>query len=157
LLERIGTPPLNRRFGSDKDVVFDVQRPEQLEALERARHAQPGAAVSPETSYVPAFEHDPTSIGTAQPGQDIEKRCLSGAVRADQTRDGTRCHWNRYLLQGLHAAEADRDLSGLEQASTSSGASTDTDTDNSASTNTDHSVRGGSGHFRRHRRSSRPV
>ena len=61
-------------------------------------------------------EHHPPPIGTAHPGQDVEKSCLSCAVRADQTRDGTRGDGYGHFLQGLHTAETDRDLSGLEQA-----------------------------------------
>ena len=157
LLEGIRSPPLDSRLRSDEDVLLHVQRPEQLEPLERARHAEPGSTVRSETGYVPSTEHDPPSVRTPQAGEDVEKCGLSSSVRADQTRDRTGGHWNRHALKGLHSAEADRDLACLEQAGIIA-----VRTGVTCNRNRDRSVHDSSRHFRsrllrRHRRRSRQV
>ena len=64
---------------------------EQAQILERA--GDPGAHqfMRPQTTELLAFVADLTGVGAQEAGEQVERRCFAGPVRADQAGDPTAC------------------------------------------------------------------
>ena len=78
---------------------------EQADVLKRARNALDGAFRGPGVVHHLPFEHDLSGVGGEQPGDEIEQRCLAGAVGPDQRVDLTFGDVRAHLVQGVEAAE----------------------------------------------------
>jgi hypothetical protein len=76
-------------LGRRADVVEGRHRPEHLEALERAVHAEAGPPVGGRVRHVGTVEQHATGAGL-DARQGVERGGLPGAVGADQTDDGAR-------------------------------------------------------------------
>ena len=78
--------PAPAQLGPDEDVLARRQRPEQLEALERAGDAGLRPLVGPQPGDVVAAEPDPPRRGGLEPGDHVERGRLAGAVGPDEAR-----------------------------------------------------------------------
>ena len=73
--------PVPRAF-RDEEVLTRRHADEQLDALERARHAEAGPLVRRHAVEVATLERDAPAVGLQDPEQAVEERRLPGAVRA---------------------------------------------------------------------------
>ena len=71
----------------DEDVLDHSHPGEQAEILERAGDAGLDQRVRLAPADVAAPEHDLAAVGAQEPGQQVERGRLAGAVRADQPGD----------------------------------------------------------------------
>ena len=103
--------PAPAHLERDEHVLARGQAAERLEPLERARDAEPGAAVRAGAGDVGAVEPDVTAdVGRLQPGDHVEERGLARAVRPDEPGDAARPrHRDRRVVEREQAAERHRD------------------------------------------------
>jgi len=96
-------------------VVAHGQVGEDLDALERPADPEPGAQVGGQlVDGLPAEVH--AAGARAQlAAHAVEQRRLAGAVRAHEPDRLPRRHRQRHVVEGLHAAELDRDRPRFEQ------------------------------------------
>ncbi len=103
------------RVRADEDVVEDAHVRAELQVLEGARDAEPDDAVRRLAQQVLALVADGAAARLVEPRDDVERRRLPGAVRADQAGDLVLLHRQRKLVEGEDAAEASADVVDLEQ------------------------------------------
>ena len=98
----------------EHDVLAHREAEEQLELLERARQAHPGALRRRGPRDALSVEEDVANLGAQQTGQDPEERGLSRAVRTDEADDRRRRHRHAQFAERDEPAEADGDVAGLD-------------------------------------------
>ena len=64
-----------------------------------------------------AVHHELALVGLNDPGEDLDKRRLAGAVLADERVHGAGANGEGHLGDGLNAAVASRDAAQLDQRS----------------------------------------
>src|SRR5438067_3290885 len=111
--EREGVAPgmtVERDFCGHLQVLANRHPREDLEALERATHAETGTGERLELRDVVTGQVHDAGVGFVEAGERVEARCLAGSVRADERRDLARGYLERDCVQGDEATEALRDL-----------------------------------------------
>ena len=86
---RLPRPPAEG-VRADEHVLEHGHRAEQVDVLERARDPALDDAVGGVRSSDVAVELELARVGVVEPRDDVERRRLAGAVRADQTGDRAR-------------------------------------------------------------------
>src|SRR5690606_3401057 len=90
-------------------VVEHAEPGEQADVLEGARDAEPADAVRALAADLAAREDDAPRARRVDAGDDVERRCLAGAVRADQRHQLVRADAQVERGDGGESAEADGD------------------------------------------------
>ena len=101
-------------IGGEKQVFEDGQIREFARDLERADNTKLGNLVQREAGDVDAVEQDSPGVRRHQPGNDIQKRRLSGSVRPDQSRHETFLEVDGAVGQRRNPAEMLRDVQRCE-------------------------------------------
>ena len=117
LLHRTGRAVVGPAFadlGRCLDVLASGERTEHLEPLKGPRHAEVRSLVSASGGDVVALERDLPGGRRLQPGDHIERRGLARTVRPDEAGDPALIHAQADLVHGHVPAEADADLSRLQ-------------------------------------------
>ena len=110
--EQVGEQPAAAgvRFRRHHQVLFDRERAEQLEPLERTPHPQAGPIVGRPPRHVLPEEPHGTPHRVDGAGNGVEQRRLPGPVRADQADDAAGGDTQRHVVERPQPPEADRDL-----------------------------------------------
>ena len=105
------------RVRAHEHVLEHGHRPEELDVLERARDplAARSGAPARRRSDSPS-KLDLARVRLVEPRDDVERRRLAGAVRADQARDVPCSHVERHAVESDDASEAERDVPDGEQS-----------------------------------------
>src|SRR5215208_7874714 len=90
--------------------------PEELRRLEGAAEAEAGKAVRRQPDELDLIERHAPGIGPVEAGEQIERRCLPGAVRPDDAGDASGFSAKAQVLHGAHAAEAHGEILDLQPA-----------------------------------------
>src|SRR5262249_51054841 len=101
--------------GADEDVLEDGHRPEELDVLERPRDALADDARRRLAQERRAVERHRPRVRRVEPGDDVERGGLAGAVRADQPRDLPALDVERDAVESDDATEAKGDVLDSEQ------------------------------------------
>ncbi len=97
---------------ADHDVVERAHAEEDLQVLERAREAAPRQLLGHEAGDVLAGKPHPPLRRQVEAGHQVEQRGLAGAIRSDDREHQARLDRQAHVVDGLHAAEGDRQVLG---------------------------------------------
>jgi hypothetical protein len=100
---------------ADEHVVEHGHVRAELEILERAGDPQAHHAVRRLAQEVLSLVAHSAGVRLVQARDDVERRGLAGAVRADQSRDLALLHREGDLVECVDPAEAPTDVVDLEQ------------------------------------------
>ena len=99
----------------DHDVLQHGQPVEQRHVLERAGDAQVGDQMPRRRQNRYALEPDFALARLIQAAEAIEQRGLAGAIGADQSEDLSLLDIEGYVVEGNHAAKADRHATHVQK------------------------------------------
>src|SRR5215208_1486295 len=100
---------------ADEHVLADGHVREQREVLERPRDPTVHDAVRADAQHVVAVEDDATGVGPVHARDDVERRRLAGAVRADQADDLALSDAEADVVERDDAPEPQRDVLDVEK------------------------------------------
>src|SRR6185503_8486529 len=100
----------------DEEVLAGRHAGEQLDALERARDAEPRAPVRRDPREIAAVERHASRVGFRHSEQAVEERRLPGPVRTDQPDDLAFGDVEAHVVERGDTREGLRDAGGDEQA-----------------------------------------
>ena len=106
---------VRRDAGAEHDIVEHGHVAERPHDLVGQRETAADPRCGGIAGDIDAAERDPAAIGPLQPGDDLDQRGLAGAVRPDQADEITFLDGKGHAGDGLHAAEADRDVVELQR------------------------------------------
>src|SRR5207247_10402081 len=101
---------MRTRVSADEDVLEDSHPGEEDDVLERPRDSEPRDAMRPQTQEVASVEDDAAAVRPVQACDDVEKRRLPGAVRADQAADLALLDGHRDVVQRDDPPESPRNV-----------------------------------------------
>ena len=104
-----GDPVADVAVLGDEEVLEDGEAADEADVLEGAADAADRALVGPQVGHVLAADADVARGRRVEAGHAVEERGLAGAVGADEADDLVLVDGEADVLQGLQAAEADRD------------------------------------------------
>ena len=107
--------PAAADLGGGEHVLADRQRAEDLEALERAGDAEPGALVRLQRGHVGAVEADAAAVEALQPADGVEAGRLPGAVGADQAGDDAGRDVEVHAPQRVHTPKSNLSFRYLQK------------------------------------------
>jgi hypothetical protein len=96
---------------SHEDVFENGHFGEKLNILKRSCHPELSYVVRRKTGDINAVKKNVTLVGPVYPTDDVEHRCLSGAVRTDQGKNLPLLHVETAISQSGQAAEMYGELS----------------------------------------------
>jgi hypothetical protein len=100
---------------ADQNVLEDRHAPEEVDVLERARHAEPRHLVRAHLEEALAGELDVTRLRPVEAGHAVEERGLAGAVGADQPGDAAAVDVEGDGIERDDATEAPADFADGQQ------------------------------------------
>ena len=98
----------------DHHVLQHGEAREQGKVLERASDTVTGDLVSVDIEQVGAVEHHDARVRFVDPGDDVEERCLAGAVRTDQPADLVFGDGERQFVERDNTTEPHRHFSHVK-------------------------------------------
>src|SRR5262249_52752226 len=101
-------------MAADHNVFERGHAEENLQVLERARHAPARELFRRKRGHLLAGKSHAALRGQVETGDEIEQRGLAGAVRADDRKDEAGRDRQAYVIDRVHAAEGDREMLGNE-------------------------------------------
>ncbi len=93
------------RVHTDHHVLERGQIWKQPDVLKRARDPKPGDAMRLQPGEAVFLEKCLARLRARVTGDDVDQRCLAGAVGADEAEDRALFDFERHAVDGLHAAE----------------------------------------------------
>src|SRR6202011_5507536 len=100
---------------ANQHVLERGEAPVQPDVLKRSAHTHARDLVGLATGNVNAVEPDGAAVGEQLAGHQVEHGCLTGAVGADQSGDGTGLDRKGHTVDGPDPAEVAVDVEQLEQ------------------------------------------
>ncbi len=97
-------------MGADEDVLEHGHLLEQRDVLERPRDPEADDLVRPNLRQILSLEDDASLVRPVQACDQVEERCLAGAVRADQPADLASVERERHVCQRNDSPETPRDV-----------------------------------------------
>src|SRR5437899_3087785 len=99
-----------QRIHRHGEVLQQCHRVPQLEVLEGAGNAAPGALVRRHSAQRSPIEEDPAGVRLHHARDAVEQRRLAGAIRPDEAQDLAPVEVDRDAVQRDHATEAHIDV-----------------------------------------------
>ena len=96
------------------DVLERGHAKEDLQILECPRQAATRELFRRERAHILACEPHAALLRQVEAGDDVEQGRLAGAIRADDGEDRARRDRQAHIIDGMHAAEGDRQVFGRE-------------------------------------------